>query len=220
MERPGTRRSPRDSNDHGADATSLTLLAGIKLDDEASWRRVVDLYTPFLRYWCRRWGVRGEEANDVVQEVFQAAFLCLKDFRRDRQGDSFRGWLRGIARHKVLTLLRRRVDRGPGGTDFYRRSLLVPDSEGPPILGGDEAEGRLDLESVYRDLLGLVRAEFEDRTWQAFWRSAVEGQAPAIIAEDLGVTPAAIRQAKSRVLRRFRELLGESVPAPGTSRSA
>jgi RNA polymerase sigma-70 factor, ECF subfamily len=220
MERPGTRPSPAGSDGHAANATSLTLLAGIKLDDEESWRRVVGLYTPFLLYWCRRWGVRGEEADDVVQEVFQAAFLCLKDFRRDRQGDSFRGWLRGIARHKVLTLLRRRGDRGPGGTDFYRQSLLVPDPGGPATPDGDEVEERLDVESAYRDVLGLVRAEFEERTWQAFWRTAVEGQTPTVIAEDLGVTPAAIRQAKSRVLRRFKELLGETGRSAGTSRSA
>src|SRR5262249_30525649 len=130
-------RSPARSDDDTANSTSLTLLARIKMDDEEAWKRLVGLYTPFLRYWCRRWGVRGQEVEDVVQEVFQAAFLCLKDFRRERDGDSFRGWLRGIARHKVLTLLRRREDRGPGGTDFYRRSLLVPDPGDGPTPSGE-----------------------------------------------------------------------------------
>ena len=51
----------------------------------------------------------------------------------------------------------------------------------------------------------LIRGEFEERTWQAFWRVAVEGQAAKDVAKDLGVTASAVRLAKSRVLRRLRE---------------
>ena len=51
----------------------------------------------------------------------------------------------------------------------------------------------------------LIRGEFEERTWQAFYRVTVEGQAAKDVAEDLGVTPSAVRLAKSRVLRRLRE---------------
>jgi RNA polymerase sigma-70 factor (ECF subfamily) len=195
----------------------LTLIERIRNDDEAAWERLVRLYTPFLRYWCRHWGAPSAEVEDIVQEVFGAAFLGLKDFRRDRRGDSFRGWLRGIARHKMLTLLRRRGAQGPGGTEFYRRTLEVPDPGGPPALDPEEAEDGPDSEAIYCEAIGLARAEFEERTWQAFWRAAVEGQAPALIAEDLGVTPAAIRQAKSRVLRRLKDLLGEPARSPGAS---
>ncbi len=56
----------------------------------------------------------------------------------------------------------------------------------------------------------LVRAEFEDRTWKVFWRSAVEGEPTADIARDLGISANAVRQAKSRVLRRLRAELGDS----------
>jgi len=59
--------------------------------------------------------------------------------------------------------------------------------------------------------LELVRGEFEERTWQAFWRAAVQGQAPADIATDLGMSPAAVRKVKSRVLRRLREELGDLI---------
>src|SRR5262245_59054250 len=52
---------------------------------------------------------------------------------------------------------------------------------------------------------------FEERTWQAFWRAAVDGQAPAVIAEDLDVTPAAVRKARSRVLHRLRQEVGDLI---------
>ena len=55
----------------------------------------------------------------------------------------------------------------------------------------------------------MVKAEFEHRTWNAFWRSAVENEPTTEIAAHLGITANAVRQAKSRVLRRLREELGD-----------
>ncbi|MHC5542285.1 TrfB-related DNA-binding protein [Singulisphaera rosea] len=60
--------------------------------------------------------------------------------------------------------------------------------------------------------------EFEERTWQIFWRVTVESQAPAVLAEGLGVTATSIRKTKSRVLRRLKDILGapthEGFPPP------
>ena len=53
----------------------------------------------------------------------------------------------------------------------------------------------------------LVRGDFEEKTWQAFWRLAVEGHSAAEIAEDLQMTDAAVRQSKYRVLCRLRDEL-------------
>jgi RNA polymerase sigma-70 factor (ECF subfamily) len=53
----------------------------------------------------------------------------------------------------------------------------------------------------------LVRDDFEPKTWQAFWRLAVENQPARDIAADLGMTADAVYQAKARVLRRLREEL-------------
>lgn len=57
--------------------------------------------------------------------------------------------------------------------------------------------------------LELIRSEFEDKTFEAFRQSAVEGRAADDIAADLGMSPGAVRVAKSRVLRRLRLELGE-----------
>jgi RNA polymerase sigma-70 factor, ECF subfamily len=191
-------------------STSLTLIDRIKVHDEKAWERLVTLYTPFLHYWCRRWGVNRADADDVLQDVFQAISKNLKDFRRERTGDSFRGWLRGIAQNKARSLRRRRDQRGAGGTDFYRRSLLIPDRGIDSVPEDTERAEEEAIGVLYKQALKLVKDEFEERTWQAFWRAVVDGQSPAIIADDLGVTAAAVRQAKSRVLRRLKIILGES----------
>jgi RNA polymerase sigma-70 factor (ECF subfamily) len=49
--------------------------------------------------------------------------------------------------------------------------------------------------------LDAVRAEFEDRTWWAFWQVVIDGRTPAA---DLGMTLGAVYKAKARVLRRVR----------------
>jgi RNA polymerase sigma-70 factor (ECF subfamily) len=55
----------------------------------------------------------------------------------------------------------------------------------------------------------MVRGEFEERTWQAFWQTVIGGRAPRDVAADLGMSPGAVRVAKSRVLHRLREELGD-----------
>ena len=62
---------------------------------------------------------------------------------------------------------------------------------------------------LFARALGLIREEFEERTWAAFWRTAVEGRAAKDVGAELSMTPGAVRVAKSRVLHRLREELGD-----------
>src|SRR5260370_13454327 len=88
--------------------TSRTLLERVCSNDQQAWQRLVELYTPLVAYWCRRWGVRGDDADDVRQEVFVAVASSVAGFQADRAGATFRGWLRGITHNKLLEHLRRR----------------------------------------------------------------------------------------------------------------
>jgi RNA polymerase sigma-70 factor (ECF subfamily) len=54
-------------------------------------------------------------------------------------------------------------------------------------------------------LLDLVGQEFEPATLRAFRRLALEGASGAEVAEELGLSVAAVYMAKSRVLRRIRQ---------------
>ena len=65
-----------------------------------------------------------------------------------------------------------------------------------------------DVAGVYQRALSLVQPQFEERTWKAFWRVMVENETPAEIAAEMGITANAVRQAKSRVLRRLKEEMG------------
>ncbi len=186
-------------------ATSSSLLREAKAANADAWERLVTLYTPLVYRWCRREGLQPADTADVGQEVFQAVARKLPEFRLDRPGDTFRGWLRTITRHKVDDFRRKRGRHpeltGGDGPERPERSRREPDED------GEAAEGVLLLAQV----LKLARREAEPRTWAAFWATAVDGRPPADVAAELGMTENAVRLAKSRTLRKLRELV-ESLP--------
>jgi RNA polymerase sigma-70 factor (ECF subfamily) len=184
---------------------SSTLLDRVKACRPEAWERLADLYGPVVYGWCRHAGVGRDAAAEVVQEVFVALAAHVVDFRRDRPGDSFGAWLRTITRNKVLDYFRVRRGRpaAEGGSAAQAQLLRVP-ALAEPSAGGVSAEV---YSVLLRRGLELVRAEFETRTWDAFWQAAVEGQLPAAVAADLGMSVQAVYKAKSRVLRRLRQEL-------------
>jgi RNA polymerase sigma-70 factor (ECF subfamily) len=187
--------------------TPRSLLERVRAGEPAAWESLVALYAPLVYHWCRRWDLQEQDAADILQEVFQAVLTHLADFRRTRPGDTFRGWLRTIVRNKVHDHFRRlgREPGGVGGTDAQRRLAQLPGPEPAEAAADDpEAERRL-----FHRCLELIRGEFEERTWQAFWRTAVEGRSPKDVAAGLAMSPGAVRVAKCRVLQRLREALGD-----------
>jgi RNA polymerase sigma-70 factor (ECF subfamily) len=196
---------------HGAPAeggTSLTLLQRLRANEPDAWRTMVHLYTPLVYRWCAHLGVRGADADDVLQEVFRTAASRLEHFRRDRPGDSFRAWLRGITRYMSLLHFRRcgRQPQAIGGTDAL---VLMHETLDTVTEPEPDTDGPVELEGLRRRALEQVRGEFEERTWQMFWRTVIDGRSPVDVGAEMGVTPAAVRKAKSRVLHRFKEAFGD-----------
>jgi RNA polymerase sigma-70 factor (ECF subfamily) len=186
--------------------TPLSLLERVRSRDPQAWHRLVELYQPLVLAWCRRAGVTSTDAEDVAQEVFAAVASALDHFRRDRPGDTFRGWLRVITRNQIWQLFRRSKGRprAEGGSDAWEHLQEIAD----PLPGPAEEESE-EMGQLYLRAVELVRGEFEDRTWQAFWLSTVEDRDPAVVGQELNMTPNNVRQARSRVLRRLREEVGD-----------
>jgi RNA polymerase sigma-70 factor (ECF subfamily) len=195
-------------------ATSRSLLERLRAADAAAWDRLVRLYAPLVFRWCRRWDLPEQEIADILQDVFQAVATHIASFRKERESDTFRGWLRTIAQNKVRDHFRKvgREPGGAGGTDAQLRLARLPAARPP---NDDENEDEDDSGKARADrgvvgrALDLIRDEFEERTWRAFWLTAVEDRVPKDVAIELEMSPGAVRVAKSRVLRRLREELGE-----------
>jgi RNA polymerase sigma-70 factor (ECF subfamily) len=187
--------------------TSTSLLHKATAKEPDAWRRLVTMYSPLVTYWCRQGGLPDSEIPDVAQDIFAAVASSLEKFQKDRPGVTFRAWMRGIARHKITDQLRRHREFAEGGTDALQRMQEVPG----PEAGVELSESGDEVASLYQRALTLVRNEFEERNWMAFWRVAVENQTPAEVAAELGMTPNAVRQAKSRILRRVKEEVGDLI---------
>ena len=187
--------------------TSSSLLDRVRADEAGAWDRLVALYAPLLYHWCRRWKLQDDDVADVFQEVFKTLVVHLAEFRKDREGATFRGWLFTITRNKVLDHFRKRSQdaEAGGGTEGAMRLAQLPAPDA--ALDPDETE---EIRRLYHRGLELIRGEFEERTWQAFWRTAVEGRTPREVAVELSMSSGAVRVAKSRVLQRLREELGDA----------
>ena len=60
---------------------------------------------------------------------------------------------------------------------------------------------------VFRQASANVRDVVSDSTWQAFWLTSVDDLSIADAAERLGMTAGSVYIARSRVLKRLRELV-------------
>ncbi len=199
--------APAAAEPTGSDATSLSLLYRLKANESAAWDRLVLLYAPLVYHWCRKLALPDQDAADVFQDVFQSLAAKISTFRKEQPGDTFRGWLRTITHNKVYDHFRRqgREPQAAGGTEANIRFSRLEAIEQPTDANDEEQA----YQQLVRRALELIREDFTPRTWQAFWRVAVDGQRPVDIAEELKMRPGAVRVAKSRVLQRLRQELGE-----------
>jgi RNA polymerase sigma-70 factor, ECF subfamily len=190
-----------------ADSTSTGLLQSVQSHDADAWRRLVRLYGPLVYRWARQAGLQAADAADITQDVFQTVAACVGEFRRCQTGDSFRGWLRAITRNKIGDQFRRLQSNvlAKGGTAAMEQMHAVPALSEQASPSDKVCEDGL----LSQGAMALVRSEFEDRTWQAFWKTAAEGRPTADVAQELGMTLQAVYKAKSRVLARLRQELNE-----------
>ena len=200
-------RTGREIDPGEPSSLTSSLLERLRNNSPEAWRRLVHLFGPLVYQWCRHRGLQTADAGDVGQEVFRAVAVNIVSFRRDRPGDTFRGWLWAITKSKLADHWRQRQNHpaSPGGSaaEAYLANLEASqaslDHDPPPKTPG----------SLYQRALGLIQKEFQERTWKAFWRVAIDRCSPADVAAELGLSANAVYLAKSRVLRRLREELGE-----------
>lgn len=181
-------------------STPASLLERLRESGEqAAWEQFVTLYTPLLCHWMRKLGSQESEVGDLVQDVFAILVEKLPDFRYDR-GKRFRGWLWTVTVNKWREKRRRQPlvlhQAGEAALD----ELAVADTM--PAL--EEAEYE---QFITRRALQLMKSDFQEATWRAFWECVVEGRSAPEVARELGVTENSIYLAKGRVLRRLRKEL-------------
>ncbi len=198
--------------------TSRSLLLRIRdARDQAAWGEFAEIYTPLIFRFCRSRRLQEADASDVTQDVLRAVAQSIGGFDYEPRRGKFRSWLFKVVRSKLSNFIeaRRRNPQGTGSTTLHERL------EEQPAEDTEESWDREYIEHVLRWASERVRSEFQERTWQAFWRTAVQSEAAAKVAESLEMTIGAVYVARSRVLGRLKEKLAaveeEWAPAAGGS---
>jgi RNA polymerase sigma-70 factor (ECF subfamily) len=182
-------------------STSISLIRRVREHDSDAWAALSRLYGPLVYRWARQAGVTPEDSADIVQNVFVSVFRGIGGFSKEG-GGSFRGWLWTITRNSTREMYRRRggAPVAAGGSDAHRRLREHPDfldRESEPDDPNPEP-------GLAQRALHLIRESIDERSWEAFRRTALADEAAVDVAAELGMTPRAVRQAKYRVLCRLR----------------
>jgi RNA polymerase sigma-70 factor, ECF subfamily len=213
----------RDATD--PNRTSLSLILQATHQDPAAWERLVSIYSPLVYFWCQESGLSRADLQDVFQEVFHALARNLHKFRPIENG-TFRGWLRTLTRNKLNDYFRQSgLEPKPvGGTEALNFLKKIPaatqrqsssnHSSAVNCEGPLNEQATIELAIVHSTLcqaLANVRINFSEQSWKAFWMVVVDGRETVEVAKDLGMLPGTVRVAKSRILKRLRLELGDSL---------
>src|SRR5262245_12106953 len=184
-----------------APTTHASLLARLSdARDGDAWERFVGLYAPPVYAFARKQGLQDADAADLTQDVLRSVSGAFRRGAFDARLGSFRSWLFTVVRNRLrdeMTSPKRR-ERGTGDTGALGE--VVAAANDPADLWEQECQRQLFAWAAEQ-----VRPRFQPASWQAFWRTAVEGVRGADAAKELGLTVAAVYLAKGRVMAAIKE---------------
>lgn len=174
--------------------TPHSLLERLARDphDATSWERLVHLYGPFLRHWCRRLAKPADaDVDDVIQNVLKRLVEKLPIFVHNQNPGAFRAWLKKVLRNCIHD-------------HFAKKQMLADEGQLAQLEDSASAlSGLFDEEHnahVANRLLELARKHFPADTCNLFQQVVLDGQHAAAVAQKNNVSVNVVYLAKSRVL--------------------
>jgi RNA polymerase sigma factor (sigma-70 family) len=190
----------------GGTTSPLLLKRVADWADHRAWCDFFRTYDPLIRSWCRGCSLDDGTLEDLCQQIWIELANRMRTYQYD-PGRTFRGWLRKFCHSRAVDLLRRRR------TEFVGFLADQPADALELLLAVDPTGSEEDEELESRCSLLLRQADqvqhavelgVEPRTWQAFWRIAVDGCSVRETADDIGMSYAAVFAAHKRVGRMLR----------------
>ncbi|MEO1525786.1 MAG: sigma-70 family RNA polymerase sigma factor [Planctomycetota bacterium] len=183
--------------------TQPSLLVKIRDQrDGDSWSRFVAIYAPAIYGFLQQQNLQEADAADLTQDVLSSVAVAIKSFDYHPKRGRFRGWLFTIVQNRLRNHWRSIANHpdARGDTAAYQRLLEQPNGERDAAeQWNHEYEHRLFVSAAEQ-----IRPEVQESTWQAFWSTVVDGESTATVAQRLGMSPAAVRLAKARVITRIK----------------
>ena len=175
--------------------TRATLLRGLHENNEDSWREFLRTYHPFIVFLGTRLGLKGQELEDLEQEVMLA---LMKNFGNyDHTLAKFRAYLQGIICHCANAIKRHRIpnaipNNSQQGTD------------------GDDIQALIDAEYekiLMQAALDEFREESDELQFLAFEMYVLQERDAQEVAEILKISINQVYLAKARGVARLRGLI-------------
>lgn len=181
--------------------TSVTLLGRLRRfpTDQTAWSQFVERYGRKILAWCRQWNLQEADSEDVTQTVLLKLADKMKTFDYD-ETRSFRAWLKTVAWHVL--------------SDYCdsRKAVAVGGDQTIELLGNlkarDDLVQRLDEEfdrELFEEAAGRVKQRVTPKTWEAFERTAIQGQTGSEVGAALGMKVATVFVARSKVQKLLQE---------------
>jgi RNA polymerase sigma factor (sigma-70 family) len=155
-------------------------------------RAVFERWGGLVHAYCRRTLPGASDADDVVQQVFVAAWSRRATF--DPSRGSLPGWLLGIARHKTIDHLRAHT-RERARADAVARSV----DDATEVATGDLVADRL----LLGDELGRLPDDQRRALELAFFDGLTHTQIAEALGQPLGTVKSNIRRGLSRLRSRL-----------------
>ena len=187
--------------------TRASLILRLKRsEDIAAWDEFATMYSPVILRVALSRGLQTADAENLVQEVLLAVSQSVTNWLDRKDRGSFRAWLLTIAKNKSVDILTKRATRqlGHDGSTAERIFADLPAHE--------DLSKALDLEYervVFHKASEQVRTAVADRTWEAFWLTAINGLPITEVAQRLETRPGNIYVSRSRVMARIKRIVAE-----------
>ncbi len=196
-----------DSTSRSSGSLSTSVLQRAKCGDQEAFRRITELFSSLVYYWCRASGLSHADVEDVAQQIFFTISRGLGQFQRDNPNQCFRAWIRTIARSRITDHWRWVAQQpvAEGGSDGSRILAEWPESI------DEEEQLRFETRLLFEKAVKLIQEQFSQRDFQVLWKVAVDGQSPSDVAKEFGISPGAVHIIKSRIKARVLEEFGDLI---------
>jgi len=181
-----------------APQTSPSLLIRLRdPSDKPAWQLFFDLYSPSLLAIAQSKGLRGADADDIVQESLLRCLRTLPEFKYD-PARRFRGLLTTIVTNLCMDEHRRRGRRPVNlGSDGLSALPTAGRDDTPP--GGDEARSAMD------EMVAAIVDRLPSEQRSLFLMTFVESLSDKVISMRLGISEGNVRVKRCRILQSLRE---------------
>ena len=184
---------------------SSTLLTGARSANPNAWVMIVTRYSPKIMTWMLLAGVDSSDAPDLLQDVWRSVLMSLKNFRREKPDDTFRGWLRTIAQRRIADYFESRSQQ-PRNLPLAQLESLQSQN----LLTDEIAANVSERVTLLQKYMQQVESEVKPNTWLVFQMHVIEEKSVEEVAAILKIPTYSVYTSKSRVIKRLRELLQDS----------